>query len=142
MPHRHISPTFDFCIILHIFSPLGTNFNNPTLGSSAKTNDSHFVNANLQNNMASFQNHSSSGLDPTSLNNPIQSNKNSLPPSSRTGGGDSDDAGQGTDMMKMYSYGPLAINGNANSSGTYPSAVSAILHFFLIIVINGIILCM
>ena len=85
--------------------------------------NSHYLNVNqIQPNTSHFQGNSNTiGQSCTIEGN--MSNPNYKGNSSSGDGTGSSWAGQGSDVSKMYNYGPLAVNNNGNSITPYPVSV-------------------
>ena len=98
------------------------------MSNEAGTNNSnsHYLNSKLQPNSSAFQGNSDA-VDQTAINrghNTIHAPKTNIHSSTGEGEGTGTSwTGHGTDMSKIYNYGPLAINNNGNSSGSYHLAV-------------------
>ena len=99
------------------------------MDSEGKVNhmNSNYPNSNTQPNVSHFQGSSDPrnqvSVNGASITNP--SFKNNIPSlGDRTEGTVNSWTGHGTDMSKMYNYGPLALNNNGTSSISYPLSVT------------------
>ena len=86
--------------------------------------NSHYLNVNqMQPNTSHFQGNSNA-MGQSSMNEGNMSNPNYKGGHSSSGDGTGNGwTGQGSDVSKMYNYGPLAVNNNGNSITPYPVSV-------------------